>query len=99
MGCQFALDDFGSGMGSFANLKHLNMDYLKIDGSYIRNLDTDSVSQAMVSAMIKLARTLNFRVVAEHVENQASFEAARRLGVDFAQGFAIGRPQPMHASR
>lgn len=99
MGCQFALDDFGSGMGSFATLKNLNMDFLKIDGSYIRNLDTDSVSQAMVSAMMKLARTLNFRVVAEHVESQASFEAARRMGVDFAQGFAIGRPQPLHASR
>ncbi len=61
MGCQFALDDFGRGLGSFSNLKNLTLDYLKIDGSFIRNLAPDTVNQAMVTAMIKLARTLNFR--------------------------------------
>jgi len=65
MGCQFALDDFGSGVGSFSNLKNLPLDYLKIDGSFIRNLARDTVNQAMVTAMIKLARTLNFKVIAE----------------------------------
>ena len=69
MGCQFALDDFGSGVGSFSNLKNLPMDYLKIDGSFMRNLERDSVNQAMVTAMIKLARTLNFKVIAEQVED------------------------------
>jgi len=95
MGCQFALDDFGSGVGSFSNLKTLPLDYLKIDGSFIRNLARDSVNQAMVTAMIKLARTLNFKVIAEQVEDSASEEAARRMGVDFLQGYAIGRPQPL----
>jgi diguanylate cyclase (GGDEF)-like protein/PAS domain S-box-containing protein len=95
MGCQFALDDFGSGMGSFSNLKSLPMDYLKIDGSFIRNLARDTVNQAMVTAMIKLARTLNFKVIAEQVEDTAALEAARRMGVDFLQGYAIARPQPL----
>jgi diguanylate cyclase (GGDEF)-like protein/PAS domain S-box-containing protein len=95
LGCQFALDDFGSGVGSFSNLKSLPMDYLKIDGSFIRNLGRDSVNQAMVTAMIKLARTLNFRVIAEQVEDSAALDAARRMGVDFVQGYAIGRPQPL----
>jgi EAL domain-containing protein (putative c-di-GMP-specific phosphodiesterase class I) len=95
LGCEFALDDFGSGVGSFSNLKNLPLDYLKIDGSFIRNLGRDTVNQAMVTAMIKLARTLNFKVIAEQVEDAASIEAARRMGVDYLQGFAIGRPQPM----
>jgi diguanylate cyclase (GGDEF)-like protein/PAS domain S-box-containing protein len=95
MGCQFALDDFGSGMGSFSNLKTLPMDYLKIDGSFIRNLARDSVNQAMVTAMIKLARTLNFKVIAEQVEDSAALDAARRMGFDFVQGYAIGRPLPL----
>ena len=95
MGCQFALDDFGSGVGSFSNLKNLPMDYLKIDGSFIRNLGRDTVNQAMVAAMIKLARTLNFKVIAEQVEDSAALEAARRMGVDFLQGYAIARPAPL----
>ncbi|HXI68308.1 MAG TPA: EAL domain-containing protein [Steroidobacteraceae bacterium] len=95
MGCQFALDDFGSGIGSFSNLKTLPLDYLKIDGSFIRNLGRDTVNQAMVTAMIKLARTLNFKVIAEQVEDSAAEEAARRMGVDYLQGYAIGRPQPL----
>jgi EAL domain-containing protein (putative c-di-GMP-specific phosphodiesterase class I) len=95
IGCHFALDDFGSGVGSFSNLKNLTMDYLKIDGSFMRNLARDSVNQAMVTAMIKLARTLNFKVIAEQVEDASAMEAARRMGVDFLQGYAIGRPQPL----
>jgi diguanylate cyclase (GGDEF)-like protein/PAS domain S-box-containing protein len=95
MGCQFALDDFGSGVGSFSNLKNLPLDYLKIDGSFIRNLARDTVNQAMVTAMIKLARTLNFKVIAEQVEDAAALEAARRMGVDYLQGYAIDRPQPL----
>jgi diguanylate cyclase (GGDEF)-like protein/PAS domain S-box-containing protein len=95
MGCQFALDDFGSGVGSFSNLKNLPLDYLKIDGSFIRNLARDTVNQAMVTAMIKLARTLNFKVIAEQVEDSAAVEAARRMGVDYLQGYAIGKPQPL----
>src|SRR5687768_7326827 len=95
MGCQFALDDFGRGLSSFGNLKNLALDYLKIDGTSIRNLAVDSVNQAMVAAMIKLARTLNFQVIAEQVEDAGAFEAAKRMGVDFVQGYHLGRPQPI----
>jgi diguanylate cyclase (GGDEF)-like protein len=95
MGCHFALDDFGRGLSSFGNLKNLALDYLKIDGTFIRNLAADSVNQAMVAAMIKLARTLNFQVVAEQVEDGGALEAATRMGVDFVQGYHLGRPQPL----
>ena len=98
MGCSFALDDFGGGVGSFASLKTLSMDYLKIDGFYMRDLARDSVNQAMVSAMVKLARTLDFKVIAEQVEDSASLEAALRMGIDYLQGYAIARPEPMQSA-
>jgi len=92
IGCEFALDDFGSGLGAFSNLKNLPVDYLKIDGSYTRNLASDQVNQEMVSAMIKLARTMEFRVVAEQVEQQEDFDWLREIGVDFVQGNFIEAP-------
>ena len=92
MGCSFALDDFGRGLSSFANLKNLSLDYLKIDGYFIRNLASDNVNQAMVTAMIKLARSLNFQVIAEQVEDLSALDSARRMGVDFVQGYQVGRP-------
>jgi diguanylate cyclase (GGDEF)-like protein/PAS domain S-box-containing protein len=95
MGCQFAIDDFGSGVASFSNLRNLPLDYLKIDGSLTQNLARDSVNQAMVAAMIKLARSLKFKVIAEQVEEESAAEAVRRMGVDFLQGYAIGRPKPL----
>jgi len=95
MGCEFALDDFGTGLSSFATLRTLPMDYLKIDGSFINNLAGDSVNQAMVAAMIDLSRSLNFRVVAEQVEDQLSLDTVTSMGIDFVQGFIIGRPQPL----
>ncbi|HEV7613092.1 MAG TPA: EAL domain-containing protein [Steroidobacteraceae bacterium] len=95
MGCEFALDDFGSGLSSFSTLRTLPMDYLKIDGSFIKNLAVDTVNQAMVAAMIELSRSLHFRVVAEQVEDQLSLDTVTDMGIDFVQGFAIGRPQPL----
>jgi len=95
MGCQFAIDDFGSGVASFSNLRNLPLDYLKIDGSLTQNLARDSVNQAMVAAMIKLARSLKFKVIAEQVEEDSAADAVRRMGVDFLQGYAIGRPKPL----
>jgi len=95
MGCSFALDDFGTDLGGFANLKSLPMDYLKIDGSFMRDLGRDSVNQAMVNAVVGMARTLNFRLVAEQVEDVAVLEAARAMGIDFVQGHAVGRPRPL----
>ncbi len=92
IGCEFSLDDFGSGLGSFSSLKHLPIDYLKIDGNYTRNLQSDEVNQEMVAAMIKLARTMQFRVVAEQVEHQDDFDWLREVGVDFVQGHFVERP-------
>jgi diguanylate cyclase (GGDEF)-like protein/PAS domain S-box-containing protein len=95
MGCHFALDDFGTDLGGFANLKNLPMDYLKIGGAFMRDLGRDSVNRAMVSAVVGMARTLNFRLVAEQIEDLAGLEAARAMGIDFVQGHAIGRPRPL----
>ncbi len=95
MGCQFALDDFGNDLGGVTQLRNLAMDFLKIDGSYMRNLAHDAVNQAMVAAIVRLGRTLNFRLVAEQVEDLASLEAARGMGIDFVQGYFIGRPEPL----
>jgi diguanylate cyclase (GGDEF)-like protein/PAS domain S-box-containing protein len=92
IGCEFSLDDFGSGLGSFSSLKHLPIDYLKIDGTYTRNLQSDEVNQEMVAAMIKLARTMQFRIVAEQVEHQEDFDWLRDSGVDFVQGHFIEAP-------
>lgn len=98
IGCEFALDDFGSGLGSFSSLKHLPVDYLKIDGTYTRNLSRDQVNQEMVSAMIKLARTMEFRVVAEQVEEQEDFDWLRNVGIDFVQGNFVDPPTTLGRS-
>jgi diguanylate cyclase (GGDEF)-like protein/PAS domain S-box-containing protein len=95
IGCEFALDDFGSGLGSFSSLKDLPVDYLKIDGTYTHNLSTDLVNQEMVAAMIKLARTMQFKVVAEQVEEQEDFDWLRDKGVDFVQGNFVDPPAPL----
>jgi diguanylate cyclase (GGDEF)-like protein/PAS domain S-box-containing protein len=95
IGCEFSLDDFGSGLGSFSSLKHLPIDYLKIDGTYTGNLQSDQVNQEMVAAMIKLARTMQFRIVAEQVEHQEDFDWLRDIGVDFVQGRFIEAPTPL----
>jgi len=95
IGCEFSLDDFGSGLGAFSSLKHLPIDYLKIDGTYTRNLATDQVNREMVTAMIRLARTMDFRVVAEQVEEQEDFDWLREVGVDFVQGNFIDPPAPL----
>ncbi|MDJ0940185.1 MAG: EAL domain-containing protein [Woeseiaceae bacterium] len=92
IGCEFSLDDFGSGLGSFSSLKHLPIDYLKIDGTYTRNLQSDQVNQEMVAAMIKLARTMEFRIVAEQVEHQEDFDWLRDIGIDFIQGHFVDAP-------
>lgn len=95
IGCEFALDDFGSGLGSFASLKHLPIDYLKIDGTYTRHLSSDPVNQQMVTAMIKLARTMHFKVVAEQVEEKEDFDWLRESGVDFVQGYFLYPPSTL----
>jgi diguanylate cyclase (GGDEF)-like protein/PAS domain S-box-containing protein len=95
MGCQFGLDDFGSGVGSLMRLRDLQIDYLKIDGAYTRHLVADRLNRQVVSAVTQLAKTVGFRVVAEQVEKEEDFDALRELGVDFIQGNFVSRPQPL----
>jgi PAS domain S-box-containing protein len=92
LGCGFALDDFGTGYGSFTYLKHLPVAYIKIDTEFVRNLRADSPDRQVVSAIVDVARNFDIETVAEGVESQATLELLGTLGVDFAQGFHIGRP-------
>jgi diguanylate cyclase (GGDEF)-like protein len=94
MGCEFALDDFGAGFGSFYYLKHLPVDYLKIDGEFVRGLPRSPIDQRMVQAMVEIARSLGLRTIAECVENAETLELLGEYGVDFAQGYHLGRPAP-----
>ncbi|MFK8031807.1 MAG: EAL domain-containing protein [Gammaproteobacteria bacterium] len=95
MGCQFALDNFGTGLGSFTNLKNLKMDYLKIDGEFSQNISQDTINQAMVTAIVKLAKSLDISVIAEKVDAKDSLDTLRYIGVDFAQGYYLGEPAPI----
>lgn len=92
IGCRTALDDFGSGVSSFAYLQDLPIDTIKIDGRFVRNIATNPVDRAMVKAMNEIAHALGKRTVAEFVENEAALTVLREYGVDFAQGFHLGRP-------
>lgn len=94
LGCRFALDDFGSGMSSFTYLKHLPVDYLKIDGAFVRHMDTDRIDRAMVEAINNIGHVMGIETIAEYVENQATVELLAGMGVDYAQGYWIERPRP-----
>ncbi|HYQ70532.1 MAG TPA: EAL domain-containing protein [Gammaproteobacteria bacterium] len=95
LGCRFALDDFGSGLSSFTYLKNLQVDYLKIDGSIVRDIDTDTVNAAMLSSIQQLGRAMHIKTVAEFVETDAILGKLAEIGVDYAQGFGIARPAPL----
>jgi len=94
-GYEFALDDFGKGFSSFYQLKNLDVDYLKIDGSFVRNLSKDPVDKHLVAAMVQLARSLGKQTIAEFVEDEETLDILRGIGVDCVQGFHIGRPRPL----
>ncbi|MBN3951100.1 MAG: EAL domain-containing protein [Nostoc sp. NMS7] len=95
MGCSFALDDFGVGMSSFAYLKSLPVDYLKIDGSFIRNIVENPVDNAIVAAIIHIATVMGIQTIAEFVENDAILERITALGINYAQGYGIAVPRPL----
>ena len=99
MGCEFALDDFGSGFASFYFLKHLDFDYIKIDGEYVHNLPDDETNRLLVGALVDIARGLGKRTIAEFVGDDATLGLLRELGVDYVQGFHIARPGPIEVSR
>ncbi|MEO7478088.1 MAG: EAL domain-containing protein, partial [Lysobacteraceae bacterium] len=95
LGCRFALDDFGTGFCSFNYVRSLDVDYFKIDGSFVREMDSSPLAAAVVLSITQIAHVLDKRTIAEHTENQRQRIALIDLGVDFAQGYAIDRPQPL----
>ena len=94
-GCRFSLDDFGAGLSSFAYLKNFNVDTLKIDGSFIRDITNNRISESMVAAITQVAKVMELETVAEYVECEDTRKLVGKLGVNFAQGHAIGRPIPL----
>ena len=91
-GCQISLDDFGAGLSSFAYLKNFNVDTLKIDGGFIRDITDNRISESMVAAITQVAKVMELKTVAEYVETEETRELVTKLGVDFAQGHIIGKP-------
>lgn len=96
IGCRFALDDFGSGFASFSYLKTLPVDFLKIDGSFVRYLHENDVDHTMVDIINQLGHVMGLKTIAEFVENGEILESLQRIGVDYAQGYHVGRPIPLH---
>ncbi len=97
LGCQFALDDFGAGFGSFYYLKHLPFDYIKIDGEFVRNCTVDVTDRLVIRAIVKLAQGMGTRTIAEFVGDEKTFATVAALGVDYAQGFHLGMPAPVES--
>jgi EAL domain-containing protein (putative c-di-GMP-specific phosphodiesterase class I) len=95
LGCCFALDDFGSGLSSFSYLKNLPVDYLKIDGVFVRDICNDPVDLAMVQSINQLGHVLNIKTIAEYVENDEIRKKISEIGIDYAQGFGIEKPKPL----
>lgn len=95
LGCRFSLDDFGSGLSSFGYLKNLPVDFLKIDGGFVRDINTDPMNRAIVEAIHQVGHSLSIRTIAEFVENQEITDRLREIGVDFGQGYFFSKPMPL----
>lgn len=95
LGCSFALDDFGAGMSSFTYLKNLPVDFIKIDGSFVKQMLDDSTDHAIVDLIARLGKVMGMRTIAEFVENDTMIGVLRRIGVDYAQGYGISKPKPI----
>lgn len=99
LGCSFLLDDFGSGMSSFGYLKNLPVDYLKIDGLFVKDICSDPIDYSMVKAINEIGHVMGLRTIAEYVENEEILLALERIGVDMVQGYGIAKPKPLSALR
>ncbi|MCU7797365.1 MAG: EAL domain-containing protein [Candidatus Thiodiazotropha sp. (ex Myrtea spinifera)] len=95
MGCSFALDDFGTGLSSFSYLKSLPVDFLKVDGSFVKQVEEDEMSRAIVDAINNIGHVAGLKTIAEFVEHDETYKVLRAMGVDFAQGYGISRPAPL----
>jgi len=95
MGCQFSLDDFGSGLSSFEYLRNLPVDYLKIDGVFVRNICNDEIDRAMVQSINQVGHVMGISTIAEFVEDEKTLNLLKQLGINYAQGFAIAKPRPL----
>ena len=95
LGCHFALDDFGSGLSSFAYLKDLEVDYLKIDGSFVRDMARDSKDRSIVQAISQVGRSMGIGTIAEFVEDEETISILKKLNVDYGQGYGIARPSEL----
>ena len=96
LGIRFALDDFGAGMSSFTYLKNLDVDFVKIDGSFVRNMVHDPIDFETVKAISAIANSMGKQTIAEFVTDKRTATTLKELRVDFGQGFALGRPEPFH---
>jgi diguanylate cyclase (GGDEF)-like protein/PAS domain S-box-containing protein len=95
LGCRFALDDFGTGFSSFTHLRHLPVDFVKIEGSFVEGMSASDLDLKMVQSITQLARSLKLKVIAEHVDSFATLSALRDCGVELAQGHYVGEPRPL----
>jgi len=98
MGCRFALDDFGRGISSFAYLKNLRVDYLKIDGMFVKDIAKDKIGHAMVESINHIGHIMGMQTIAEFVESQDVLEKLIDLGVDHVQGYQLGYPRPLQSA-
>ena len=96
LGCSVSLDDFGTGLATFDYLRSFDVDFVKIDGVFVRDLLANQHDQSMVRAICEVARSMGLRTIAEFVEGEDLIEALRALGVDYGQGFGIAHPAPIH---
>ncbi|WDE05787.1 EAL domain-containing protein [Thalassomonas viridans] len=94
-GCRLSLDDFGSGLSSFAYLKNLPVDFLKIDGLFVKNMANDAIDKAMVKSINEIGHVMELKTIAEFVENEDIISCLKEIGVDYAQGYGIAPPQPL----
>ena len=94
LGCQFSLDDFGSGLSSFSYLKNLNVNYLKIDGAFVRDMTSDPVDRGVVEAINKIGHVMSIKTIAEFVEDQATLDILVEIGIDYVQGYYFSKPFP-----
>ncbi|MCK5725622.1 MAG: EAL domain-containing protein [Thiotrichaceae bacterium] len=95
VGCSFSLDDFGTGISSYEYLRELPVDYLKIDGVFVKNLETDTISQEMIRSINQVGHVMGLKVIAEYVENDEIIRILQDIGVDYGQGYGISRPLPI----